>query len=48
MYEAIGGLREFASWLGKRSYKACLRRFGLERHQEISARTARWASKVQR
>ena len=29
-------LREFTSWLGKRSYKARLKRLGLERLQEIA------------
>ncbi len=29
-------LRTFTSWLGKRSYKARLERFGLERLQEIA------------
>ena len=29
-------LQEFASWLGKRSYKARLERLGLERLQEIA------------
>lgn len=29
-------LRTFESWLGKRSYKARLKRFGLERIQEIA------------
>lgn len=29
-------LREFTSWLGKRSYKARLERLGLERLQEIA------------
>ena len=29
-------IREFTSWLGKRSYKARLERFGLERIQEIA------------
>lgn len=29
-------LREFTSWLGKRSYKARLERLGLERIQEIA------------
>lgn len=29
-------LRQFTSWLGKRSYKARLERFGLERLQEIA------------
>jgi hypothetical protein len=27
---------KFASWLGKRSYRARLKRFGLERIQEIA------------
>ena len=29
-------VREFTSWLGKRSYKARLQRFGIERIQEIA------------
>lgn len=29
-------IQEFTSWLGKRSYKARLRRLGLERIQEIA------------
>ena len=29
-------LRRFTSWLGKRSYKARLERFGLQRLQEIA------------
>lgn len=29
-------LQRFTSWLGKRSYKARLERFGLERLQEIA------------
>ncbi len=29
-------LKQFTSWLGKRSYKARLKRFGLERLQEIA------------
>ena len=29
-------IREFTSWLGKRSYKARLERFGIERLQEIA------------
>jgi galactokinase/mevalonate kinase-like predicted kinase len=29
-------LRQFTSWLGKRSYKARLKRLGLERLQEIA------------
>ncbi|MBI1896157.1 MAG: hypothetical protein HYS04_06415 [Acidobacteria bacterium] len=29
-------LRQFTSWLGKRSYKARLERLGLERIQEIA------------
>ena len=29
-------IREFTSWLGKRSYKARLDRFGLKRLQEIA------------
>jgi hypothetical protein len=29
-------IREFTSWLGKRSYKARLERLGLERLQEIA------------
>jgi hypothetical protein len=29
-------LREFTSWLGKRSYKARLERFGLARIQQIA------------
>ena len=29
-------LRAFTSWLGKRSYKARLKRLGLERLQEIA------------
>ena len=29
-------IRQFTSWLGKRSYKARLKRFGIERLQEIA------------
>ena len=29
-------VKKFTSWLGKRSYKARLERFGLERLQEIA------------
>jgi hypothetical protein len=29
-------LRKFTSWLGKRSYKARLKRFGIERLQRIA------------
>jgi len=29
-------IQEFTSWLGKRSYKARLKRFGLKRIQEIA------------
>jgi hypothetical protein len=29
-------VREFTSWLGKRSYKARLERFGIERLQDIA------------
>jgi hypothetical protein len=29
-------IRMFTSWLGKRSYKARLRRFGIERLQQIA------------
>jgi hypothetical protein len=29
-------IKQFTSWLGKRSYKARLERFGLERLQEIA------------
>jgi len=29
-------IQRFSSWLGKRSYKARLERFGLERIQEIA------------
>jgi hypothetical protein len=29
-------IRQFTSWLGKRSYEARLERFGLERLQEIA------------
>jgi hypothetical protein len=29
-------IRQFTSWLGKRSYKVRLERFGLERLQEIA------------
>ena len=29
-------LRQFTSWLGQRSYKARLERFGMERLQEIA------------
>jgi hypothetical protein len=29
-------IRQFTSWLGKRSYKARLERFGLERLQKIA------------
>ncbi len=29
-------LKQFTSWLGKRSYKARLERFGIERIQEIA------------
>ncbi len=34
-------LRRFTSWLGKRSYKARLERFGLERLQEIARENGR-------
>ena len=29
-------IRQFTSWLGKRSYKSRLKKFGLERLQEIA------------
>jgi hypothetical protein len=29
-------IKQFTSWLGKRSFKARLKRFGLERLQEIA------------
>jgi hypothetical protein len=29
-------IREFTRWLGKRSYKARVKRFGMERIQEIA------------
>jgi hypothetical protein len=29
-------IKQFTSWLGKRSYKARVKRFGLERIQEIA------------
>jgi hypothetical protein len=29
-------IKRFTSWLGKRSYKARLKRFGIERIQEIA------------
>jgi len=29
-------IRRFTSWLGKRSYRARLKRFGIERIQEIA------------
>ena len=29
-------LRQFTSWLGKRSYRARLKRFGIERIREIA------------
>jgi hypothetical protein len=29
-------IKQFTSWLGKRSYKARVERFGLERMQEIA------------
>ena len=29
-------IKQFTSWLGKRSYRACAERFGLERIQEIA------------
>jgi galactokinase/mevalonate kinase-like predicted kinase len=29
-------IQQFTSWLGKRSYKARLQRFGIERLQEIA------------
>jgi hypothetical protein len=34
-------LRQFTSWLGKRSYKARLDRFGLERLQEIARKNGK-------
>ena len=34
-------LRQFTSWLGKRSYKARLERFGLERLQQIARENGR-------
>jgi len=34
-------IRQFTSWLGKRSYKTRLERFGLERLQEIARENGR-------
>ena len=34
-------IRQFTSWLGKRSYKARLERLGLERLQEIARENGR-------
>jgi hypothetical protein len=34
-------IKQFTSWLGKRSYKARLERFGLERLQEIARENGR-------
>ncbi len=34
-------LKKFTSWLGRRSYKARLERFGLERLQEIARENGR-------
>ncbi len=34
-------VRQFTSWLGKRSYKARLERLGLERIQEIARENGR-------
>jgi hypothetical protein len=36
MYMKQSDVRQFTSWLGKRSYKARLERLGLERLQEIA------------
>jgi hypothetical protein len=34
-------IQRFTSWLGKRSYKSRLKRFGLERIQEIARENGR-------
>jgi hypothetical protein len=34
-------IQQFTSWLGKRSYKARLKRLGLERLQEIARQNGR-------
>jgi hypothetical protein len=34
-------IQQFTSWLGKRSYKTRLQRFGLERLQEIARENGR-------
>jgi hypothetical protein len=34
-------IKKFTSWLGKRSYKARLKRFGIERIQEIARENGR-------
>ena len=34
-------IKQFTSWLGKRSYKARLKRFGIQRIQEIARENGR-------
>jgi hypothetical protein len=34
-------IKQFTSWLGKRSYKARVKRFGIERIQEIARENGR-------
>ncbi len=40
--------QEFTAWLGKRSYKARLKRFGLERLQEIARENGRKGGRPKR
>ncbi len=40
-------IQEFTSWLGKRSYKARLKRFGLERLQEIARENGKLGGRPQ-
>ena len=41
-------LRQFTSWLGKRSYKARLERFGIERLQEIARENGKLGGRPKR
>ena len=41
-------IKQFTSWLGKRSYRACVERFGLERIQEIARENGKSAAGGQR
>jgi hypothetical protein len=41
-------IRQFTSWLGKRSYKARLKRFGIERLQEIARENGKLGGKPKR